>query len=88
MRHGKAALAALLVGIILFLDAMAACFALHELIHKDVDKPGHECAVRGSHMENRNEVLCVVATFRIKIKLILTHVISINLQPICNPVTA
>jgi len=43
--HGKAALAALLVGVILFLDAMAACPALHELIHKDADKPGHECAV-------------------------------------------
>jgi hypothetical protein len=41
----KAALAALLVGMILFLDAMAACPALHELIHKDADKPGHECAV-------------------------------------------
>jgi len=45
MRHGKAALAALLVGTILFLDAMAACPALHELIHHDADKPGHECAV-------------------------------------------
>ena len=45
IHHGKAALAALLVGVILFLDAMAACPALHELIHKDADKPGHECAV-------------------------------------------
>jgi hypothetical protein len=43
--HGKAALAALLVGVILLLDAMAACPALHELIHKDADKAGHECAV-------------------------------------------
>ena len=42
---GKPALAALLVGIVLLLDAMAACPALHELIHKDADKPGHECAV-------------------------------------------
>jgi hypothetical protein len=24
---------------------MAACPALHELIHKDADKAGHECAV-------------------------------------------
>jgi hypothetical protein len=45
MRHGKAALAALLVGMILFLDAMAACPALHELIHHDADKPDHHCAV-------------------------------------------
>jgi len=45
MRHGKAALAALLSGTILFLDSMAVCLALHELIHHDADKPGHECAV-------------------------------------------
>ena len=45
MRYGKAALAALLAGIVLFLDAMAACPALHELIHHDADQPGHECAV-------------------------------------------
>jgi hypothetical protein len=42
---GKSALAALLVGMILWLDAMAACPALHELIHHDADQPGHECAV-------------------------------------------
>ena len=45
IHHGKAALAALLVGMILFLDAMAACPALHELIHKDADKANHDCAV-------------------------------------------
>jgi hypothetical protein len=42
---GKSAVAALLIGMILLLNAMAACPALHELIHKDADKPGHECAV-------------------------------------------
>ena len=42
---GKSAVAVLLIGMILLLDAMAACPALHELIHKDADKPGHECAV-------------------------------------------
>ncbi|HZT23277.1 MAG TPA: hypothetical protein VFB55_10245 [Verrucomicrobiae bacterium] len=42
---GKASLAALLAGMILFLDAMAACPALHEWIHKDADKPDHHCAV-------------------------------------------
>ena len=38
-------LAALLVGLILLLDAMAACPALHELIHKDADEADHHCAV-------------------------------------------
>jgi hypothetical protein len=45
LRSAKAVLAALLVGMILLLDAMAACPALHELIHKDANKPGHHCAV-------------------------------------------
>jgi hypothetical protein len=44
-QFGKAFIALLLVGMILLLDAMAACPALHELIHKDADKAGHECAV-------------------------------------------
>lgn len=30
---------------VLLLNAMAVCPALHELIHRDADKPGHECAV-------------------------------------------
>lgn len=37
-------LASLLVGMILLLDAMAACPALHELIHHDADKCDHHCA--------------------------------------------
>ena len=44
-KFGKPALAALLVGLILLLDAMAACPALHELIHKDADEADHHCAV-------------------------------------------
>jgi hypothetical protein len=44
-QSSKSTLAALLIGLILLLNAMAACPALHELIHKDADKPGHECAV-------------------------------------------
>jgi hypothetical protein len=44
-QSGKSTLAALLIGLVLLLDAMAACPALHELIHKDADKAGHECAV-------------------------------------------
>lgn len=37
--------ASLLVGLVLLLDAMAACPSLHELIHHDADQPGHHCAV-------------------------------------------
>lgn len=41
----KAAVGCLLVCLILLLDAMAVCPALHELLHKDAAQPGHECAV-------------------------------------------
>ena len=44
-RPGQAVLALLLAGLVLLLDAMAACPKLHELIHHDADQPGHECAV-------------------------------------------
>jgi hypothetical protein len=44
-RIGKPALAALLVGVVLLLDAMAACPALHKMIHKDAGKEDHDCAV-------------------------------------------
>jgi hypothetical protein len=43
-RCGKTALAVLLTGVILLLDAMAASPALHEAIHNDANQPGHECA--------------------------------------------
>ena len=43
-RPGQAVLALLLAGLVLLLDAMAACPKLHELIHHDADQPGHECA--------------------------------------------
>ena len=42
---GRAAIAALLVGMVLLLNAMAACHGLHKLIHRDADTAGHECAV-------------------------------------------
>ena len=42
---GKSLLAALLIGLVLLLNAMAACPALHELIHNDADKADHDCAV-------------------------------------------
>ena len=45
LRPVTTAFAVLVVGMILWLDAMAASPALHELIHKDADQPGHECAV-------------------------------------------
>jgi hypothetical protein len=43
--NGKAVIASLLAGLVLLLDAMAACPALHELIHHDAGKADHECAV-------------------------------------------
>jgi xanthine/uracil permease len=49
MRHfrfnGAAAITVLLVALVLLLNAMAACPALHELIHHDADAPDHECGV-------------------------------------------
>jgi hypothetical protein len=44
-RFCQPALAVLLIGLVLLLNAMAALPALHEFIHKDADEPGHECAV-------------------------------------------
>ena len=41
----QALIAALLVALVLLLDAMVACPGLHELLHADADKAGHECAV-------------------------------------------
>ncbi len=41
----KSALAVLLIGLVLLLNAMSACPALHELIHKDADSSEHHCAV-------------------------------------------
>ena len=45
LRFGRSALAAWLVGMVLLLDAMAACPELHELIHKDANEADHHCAV-------------------------------------------
>jgi hypothetical protein len=42
---GHALIAALLVALVLLLDAMVACPGLHEMIHADADQAGHECAV-------------------------------------------
>ena len=43
--HSKEVIASLLVALVLLLDAMAACPALHELIHQDAGLPEHQCAV-------------------------------------------
>jgi hypothetical protein len=64
-RTGKAAVAALLIGLVLLLDAMAACHDLHELIHRDAGKADHDCAVtmfsHGKVDSTIVEVLPVVA---------------------------
>jgi hypothetical protein len=44
-RFSRTAIGCLLVCLILLLDAMAVCPALHELLHKDAAQGGHECAV-------------------------------------------
>ena len=44
MKLFKPLIGGLLVAIVFLLNAMAASPALHELIHKDADKVGHECA--------------------------------------------
>ena len=45
-RLGKAVVAVMLAGLILLLDAMAACPALHELIHHGAAEYNHQCAVK------------------------------------------
>ena len=45
-RFGKTVVAGLLVGMVLWLDAMAACPALHEMIHHEATDYNHQCAVK------------------------------------------
>jgi len=42
---GKAFIASLPVALVLLLDAMAVCPALHESFHHDANEPDHQCAV-------------------------------------------
>jgi hypothetical protein len=44
-RLSKSFVAALLMGLVLFMAALASSEALHKLIHHDADEAGHECAV-------------------------------------------
>ena len=44
-RQNRAVIASLLAGLVLLLDAMAVCPALHELIHRDASSADHQCAV-------------------------------------------
>jgi hypothetical protein len=68
--HGQAVIASLLVGLVLLLDAMAACPALHEMIHKDAGKADHDCAVtmfaHGKVDSATVEVAAVVTTVLIE----------------------
>lgn len=45
MRRSQAVIASVLVGIVLLLNAMAACPSLHELFHHDAGQSQHQCAV-------------------------------------------
>jgi len=42
---GQTVIASLLTGLVLLLNVMAASPSLHELIHADAGKAGHECVV-------------------------------------------
>ena len=65
-RFGKPVLAVLLVGLVLLLNAMAALPALHELIHKDADVAGHQCAATlFAHGQVDSPVLEVAAIVRV-----------------------
>ncbi|HXR47921.1 MAG TPA: hypothetical protein VN784_10835 [Candidatus Limnocylindrales bacterium] len=57
---GKPALAALLVGVVLLLDAMAACPALHEMIHHDAGKEDHDCAVTMLALGKMDSATCEI----------------------------
>jgi hypothetical protein len=59
-RFGRSALAALLVAIILLLDAMAACPALHEMIHHDAGKEDHDCAVTMLALGKMDSAACEI----------------------------
>jgi hypothetical protein len=43
-QFSKSFVAALLMGLVLFMAALASSEALHKLIHHDADEAGHECA--------------------------------------------
>jgi hypothetical protein len=43
-QFSKSFVAALLIGLVLFMAALASSEALHKLIHHDADEAGHECA--------------------------------------------
>ena len=45
MKHGRMPLGVLLIFLVLLLNLLAASPSLHELIHADAGKTGHQCAV-------------------------------------------
>lgn len=45
MKHAAISFGVLSILLVLLLNAMAACPALHELIHHDADSDEHHCAV-------------------------------------------
>jgi hypothetical protein len=44
-QFNKSLVAVLLVGLVLFVAALASSESLHKFIHSDADEAGHECAV-------------------------------------------
>ncbi len=48
------------MGIVLLLDAMAACPALHEMIHHDAGKEDHDCAVTMLALGKMDSAICEI----------------------------
>lgn len=48
------------MGIIFLLDAMAACPALHEMIHHDAGKEDHDCAVTMLALGKMDSAICEI----------------------------
>jgi len=79
IESGKPALAALLVGVVLLLDAMAACPALHEMIHHDAGKEDHHCAVTLLALGKMDSAICetIISPPPVSIEITRHFIISI-----------
>jgi len=66
---------------ILLLDAMAACPALHKLIHQDADSASHQCAVT---MFAHGQVNCPAVEVVAIVPVALVHFLLLNSVPVFN----
>jgi hypothetical protein len=59
-RFSKSLVAVLLVGLVLFIAALASSESLHKLVHHDADEAGHECAATLFAHGNVESAVCDV----------------------------